>query len=152
MNPPPPNPRRHARRNPVLAIGIASLCALTACSDSEQSQQASYELYDVGNRTLPITVKEVAELQALRETVVRCEVEGNSTVIFMAPEGSITKQGDLLVKLDASSLQDKVANQAISVKKAEAARDQAEKSLEILEKELTAKTNTALSNLRIKEM
>jgi HlyD family secretion protein len=152
MNPPRPAPRLHARRNPVLAIGIASLCALTACSDSEQSQQASYELYDVGNRTLPITVKEVAELQALRETVVRCEVEGNSTVIFMAPEGSITKQGDLLVKLDASSLQDKVANQAISVKKAEAARDQAEKSLEILEKELTAKTNTALSNLRIKEM
>ena len=116
------------------AIALASL--LLACSGAVSGTSDDPNLITVQTRDLQITLKEDAELQALRETVVRSQVEGNATIIYMAPEGSVVEQGTLLVKLDASGLEEKLATQKISVSKASAAREQAEKGLEILEKEL----------------
>jgi multidrug resistance efflux pump len=140
-----------ASRIPLVLLG--ALVALSACdgaTDAAQSQDPN--LFQVRRDDLPIVVRENAELQALRETLVRSEVEGQSTIIYIIPEGSFVKQGERLAELDVSELVEKRANQGISVAKAEAALTQAKKEKEILEKELTTKTNTAVSNLRITEM
>jgi HlyD family secretion protein len=140
--------RRH-RSSHLLALAAL----LAACGTSTADQQAQDgNLFKVRRDDLPITVRENAELQALRETIVRSEVEGQSTIIFIVPEGSMVKQGEKLVELDVSELIEKRANQAISVAKADAALTQAKKEKEILEKELTTKRNTALSSLRIADM
>ena len=132
-------------------LGCAVL--LAACGDGEQAQQIiDANSFTVRREDLPIAVRENAELQALRETIVRSEVEGQATIIFIAPEGQLVKQGERLVELDVSELVSKRATQAISVAKADAALKQARKEKEILEKELRTKTNTANSNLTIAEM
>ncbi len=137
---------RHA-----LLMGV--LVALTACSDSAAPTDGQDpNLFKVRKDDLPIVVRENAELQALRETIVRSEVEGQATIIYIIPEGSMVKQGERLVELDVSDLVEKRANQGISVGKADAALTQSKKEKEILEKELTTKRNTAASNLRITEM
>ncbi|MDO8349062.1 MAG: efflux RND transporter periplasmic adaptor subunit, partial [Planctomycetota bacterium] len=136
-----------------LSLLLGTLAALTACDRaSEASQAQDPNLFRVKRDDLPIVVRENAELQALRETLVRSEVEGQSTIIYIIPEGSFVKQGDRLVELDVSELVEKRQNQGISVAKAEASLTQARKEKEILEKELTTKRNTAQSNLRITEM
>ncbi len=129
-----------------LPVVLVSGCG----GDAENAQDLS--LLVVEPRDLQITVKENAELQAQRETVVRSEVEGQATIIFLIEEGKIVQQGEKLVELDASELIDKRANQGITVAKAEAGLAQAQKALEILQKELTAKRRTAESNLRIAEL
>ena len=135
----------------VSILGCALL--LAACSGGDQQKQIiDANSFTVKREDLPVAVKENAELQALRETIVRSEVEGQSTIIFIAAEGAQVKQGEKLVELDVSELVEKRATQAISVAKAEAAQTQATKEKEILEKELRTKTNTARSNLRIAEM
>jgi len=135
----------------ILLLG--TLAALSACDGSTNSAQTQDpNLFRVKRDDLPITVRENAELQALRETLVRSEVEGQSTIIYIIPEGSLVKQGEKLAELDVSELVEKRANQGISVAKAEASLTQARKEKEILEKELTTKTNTAASNLKITEM
>ncbi len=140
-----------ASRISLLLLG--TLAALAACDSSSKSAQGQDpNLFKVKRDDLPIVVRENAELQALRETLVRSEVEGQSTVIYIIPEGAQVKQGERLVELDVSELVEKRANQGISVGKAEAALTQAKKEKEILEKELTTKRNTAASNLRITEM
>lgn len=130
-----------------------ALVFLVACGGKDSgSNSAATNLFTVARADLPISVKENAELQALRETVVRSEIEGQSTVIYIIPEGSSVQQGEKLVELDVSELVEKRANQAISVAKAEAGLSQAKKELEILEKELTTKMGTAESALRIAEL
>lgn len=132
---------------------LGTLAALSACNGNTATTGAQDpNLFKAKRDDLPITVRENAELQALRETIVRSEVEGQSTIIYIIPEGSQVKQGERLVELDVSELVEKGANQGISVAKAEAALKQARKEKEILEKELTTKRNTAESNLRITEM
>ena len=129
-----------------LPVALVAGCG----GGAENAQNLS--LLVVEPRDLQITVKENAELQAQRETVVRSEVEGQATIIFLIEEGKIVQQGEKLVELDASELIDKRANQGITVAKAEAGLAQAQKALEILQKELTAKRRTAESNLRIAEL
>lgn len=130
-----------------------ALVFLASCAQKDAGATAAgTNLFTVSRADLPITVKENAELQALRETVVRSEIEGQSTIIYIIPEGTTVKQGEKLVELDVSELVEKRANQAISVAKAEAGLSQAKKELEILEKELTTKKGTAESALRIAEL
>ncbi len=128
------------------------LLALPACGDQPAAAAGSPNLFEVVRRDMQITIKENAELQALRETYVRSELEGQATIISIVPEGSTVKQGDKLVELDSSELIDKRDNQGITVAKAEAALAQAAKSLEILQKELVAKRTTAESGLLISQM
>jgi multidrug resistance efflux pump len=137
-------------KNRHLALLLPALLLPGCGGDDAQAQDLS--LLKVEPRDLQITVKENAELQAQRETVVRSEVEGQATIIFLIEEGKIVQQGEKLVELDASELIDKRANQGITVAKAEAGLAQAQKALEILQKELTAKRRTAESNLRIAEL
>jgi multidrug resistance efflux pump len=132
---------------------LALAALLAACGgDAAGAPTQDPDQFTVKKDDLPITVRENAELQALRETIVRSEVEGQSTVIFIVPEGTQVKQGEKLVELDVSELVEKRANQGIAVGKAEAALVQARKEQEILQKQLTTNLNTAAANLRIAEL
>jgi multidrug resistance efflux pump len=137
-------------RSQILPAACA--CGLAAACGGGAAATADLSLYPVVRRDLQITIKENAELQAQRETVVRSQVEGQTTIIYLIEEGRIVEQGEKLVELDASELVDKRDNQAITVAKAEDGLTQASKALEILEKELKTKINTAEGNLRIAEM
>ncbi len=136
------------RSNRRLLV-VAAL--LAACSDSAPNTPDPNQ-FVVQVADLPITVRENAELQALRETIVRSEVEGQSTIIFIVPEGTVVKQGDKLVELDVSELVEKSSNQEIAVEKARSSLEQARTQQNILEKELTTKRNTATSQLEIARM
>lgn len=61
------------------------------------------------------------------------QVEGKATILSLLPERSRVKKGDLVCELDASALRDRLLNQEILVKTAEAKLQQANKSLEIAE-------------------
>jgi multidrug resistance efflux pump len=148
MKPTMTHPPRPARR----PLAAALLLGLAACGQESQDPTANARLFRVTRGDLHVTIKENAELQAVRETIVRSQVEGQSTIIFLIPEGTMVQQGEKLVELDVSELVEKRANQAISVAKAEAALVQARKEKEILQKELTTNENTARSGLLIAEM
>ncbi len=131
----------------MLAAGLAS------CSNGDGTPPAQDPNHFLVKREeLPITVRENAELQALRETIVRSEVEGQSTIIFIVAEGTLVKKGEKLVELDVSELVEKASTQEISVEKAHSAHEQARTQKDILEKELTTKRNTAKSQLEIARM
>lgn len=83
-------------------------------------------------------------MQAVSEVTVRSEVEGTARIIFIVPEGSNVKTGDLLVELDSSAAQDAVNQQQINVEKAQFAALQAEQQLgiqnSVVESEIKAAT------------
>ncbi len=135
-----------------IALLLAFAATFAACGGESKSTANDPNFYVVSREDLPITVKEPGELQAVRETIVRSEVEGQATILYLIPEGSSVKQGEKLFELDVSELVEKRANQEISVEKARNAWEQARTAGEILEKELTTKLNSANSQLRIARM
>ncbi len=101
---------------------------------------------------LRIAVREAAELQAAVETEIKSEIEGRTTIIYLIPEGTSVKKGERIVELDVSDLEERRANQGISVERAKASLVNTQQDNEILEKELAAADAQASSQVEIAEI
>ena len=80
---------------------------------------------------LKVTITEAATLEAAKSVVVRSDVEGRATILWLIPEGSRVRKGARLCELDVTNIKDKEETQAISVSRAKSALVTAEKNLEI---------------------
>ena len=81
---------------------------------------------------LTISVTERGTIKARDQEILKSEVEGQTTIIYLISEGTRVKQGDLLVELDASRLQDDKVDQLIKVQNAEAAFIRAQEDLAVV--------------------
>lgn len=99
-----------------------------------------------------VTATERGTLDSQRNAVLVCKVEGTTTIIYLIPEGTMVKEGDLVCRLDASQLIDKEAQQKIAVTQAEAALEQATKAVEIQEKQNETDIATAKLKLELAEI
>ncbi|MDG1984054.1 MAG: HlyD family efflux transporter periplasmic adaptor subunit, partial [Planctomycetota bacterium] len=81
----------------------------------------------------PLRISEVVRgnLEASDSISLKCEIEGRSTIIFLAEEGTFLNEGDLVVELDVSQLADELVSQEIAVKTAEAAFTEAREQYDI---------------------
>ncbi len=143
-----------ANQSAFALASLAAIGALTSCTGRTAEDMAadSPEIYTVQQADLVVSIREKAEIQAERETRVRSEVEGQAQVIKLITEGKQVKAGDVLIELDVSDLEDRKANQAITVSRAQASLLSARKDFEILGKELIAEERSAESKLLIAEM
>lgn len=115
-----------------LILGVLGVVLLAAAFALRPSKvQASSSLYNVRKGDFLISVVEGGTLQAVNEVMIRNEVEGTARVIYIVPEGSYVKKGDLLVELDSAAAQDQVNLQTINMEKAQFALIQAEEQLAI---------------------
>lgn len=83
--------------------------------------------------SLKVSVVQRGNLAAKDAFSVKSEVEGQATILWLIPEGTQVKPGDLLVDLDASDLVDKKVAQEISVQNAEASFQKAKAQYDIQE-------------------
>lgn len=122
------------RRRPVLwaiaILGLLLLAWLWLRPKGEGTAETAF--YEVKRGDLTITVVEGGTLAAVSEVSIRNEVEGmTARIVWIVPEGSYVKKGDLLVELDAGQAQDQVNQQEIAFEKAKFAVEQARAQLEI---------------------
>ena len=80
---------------------------------------------------LRITVTERGHLNSLKNSTLSSNVEGQTTIIHIVPEGTQVKEGDLVCELDSSVLTEDDAQQRIQLTQAQAAMEQAKENLEI---------------------
>ena len=122
------------RSRSVLLLGAAALAAtigaVTYFSVSGNTVQQS-ATFEAKRGDFLISVVVGGTIEAVNEVVIRSEVEGTSRIIFIVPEGSYVRKGDLVVELDSSAAQDAVNQQQINVEKAEFALIQAKQQLDI---------------------
>ncbi|MCA1808689.1 MAG: hypothetical protein LC725_04410 [Lentisphaerae bacterium] len=81
---------------------------------------------------LTITLEESGTIQNSQSAVVRSQVEGNTTILYLVPEGTQVKTGELLVELDSSQLVENLARQQITVMNAEASFIRARENLAVV--------------------
>jgi HlyD family secretion protein len=132
-------------RKPLFLGGGATLAIILIivfASTPKKDVHAS-SFYEAKRGDFLISVVEGGTLEAVNEVVVRSEVEGTARIIFIVPEGSYVKKGDLLVELDSASTQDAVNQQQINVEKAQFALIQAEQQLEIQKSTVDSEVDAA---------
>jgi len=114
----------------IVATAAVGAVALTRMGGSGATQGAQ-PTYTVRQGPLTISVVESGTIKSLEQVSLKVEVEGQTTLIYLVPEGTRVKEGDPLVELDGSRLQDDLIQQQISVDNAEAAFIRAREDLAV---------------------
>ncbi len=127
--------RQWIQKSPKLfaAAGLVLLLLLIIVlgRSCTRTQQGALSFHTVKRGDFLVSIVEGGSLRAVNEVIVRCELEGTSHIISIAPEGTTVKKGDLLVELDSSELQDKLSQQEIAYENFKFAFVQAEQNLSI---------------------
>ncbi|UCG32552.1 MAG: efflux RND transporter periplasmic adaptor subunit [Phycisphaerales bacterium] len=141
----------HATRGklPIVAFFVIVAGALGAFALTRQTglgvARGTEPTFRVRKGPLTISVVESGTIKSLEQVSLKSEVEGQSTLIYLVPEGTRVQKGDLLVELDASRLQDDLIQQQIAVDNAEAAFIRARENLAVAR-------NQAVSNISKAEL
>jgi len=76
---------------------------------------------------LMVTVIEDGNLESAVNIDIKCEVAGGTAILWIVDDGTEVKEGEKLVELDSSTLEEQINTQRIAFEKARAAKIQAEK-------------------------
>ena len=115
--------------------GFGLRAVLTGATKADES----LVYYTVRRGHLPIVVTERGNLESQQTEQIICEVENfggdrvgvtGTQIIFIVPNGSSVKKGDLLVELDSAPLKERLDAQYLALKRAEAEKIQATSKFE----------------------
>ena len=132
----------------VAALALGAVWLFNR-GDSDALQEPTFE---VQRGPLTISVSESGTIQSRERVVVESEVEGRSSILYLIEEGTQVQPGDLLVELDASSLEENKVDQQIRVLNSEAAYIRAREQLEIVQNQAIADVSSAELESRFAQM
>ncbi len=129
-------------------LGLAMLVAVGGFSYASLQHKGSdagtgKAIFTAQKGPLTISVTEKGTIQAREQLILKNEVEGNTTILYLVPEGTRVKQGDLLVELDSSRQQDELLDQQIRVQNAEASYITSRENLEVTKNQAKADIDKA---------
>ncbi len=141
------------RRQIYMALGglaaVAAFCAVLLLNGGGAKDDAGGVLYTkVVEGPLVINVEESGEIQPSQQLILKSEVQGRTSIIFLVPEGQMVQKGDLLVELDASDKADELTSQEITVQNAESNANVARENLEIVKNQADSDIELAELNLQ----
>jgi HlyD family secretion protein len=139
---------RRRRNLVIVACVVLALVLLVGLVRSPGATSASGELdptFVVQKGPLTIGIAEAGTIQAVEREIIISEVEGRTTIIYLIEEGSRVEEGDLLVELDGSVLQDDLVDEQIRTQNAEAAYIGARETLAVIKNQ--ADSNVSLADL-----
>ncbi|HYC77582.1 MAG TPA: efflux RND transporter periplasmic adaptor subunit, partial [Planctomycetota bacterium] len=124
--------RRATRSWMRLNLGAAAAAfALAGCGGKIEDAASRPATAAVSRGPMRITVTEGGSLASAKPVTVSSQMEGRATIIYLVPEGQAVKEGDVIVRLDAAELKEKVNRQEIEAEQSAASADAAKKAHEI---------------------
>ncbi|HYF52046.1 MAG TPA: efflux RND transporter periplasmic adaptor subunit [Planctomycetota bacterium] len=125
----------------VAAAAVALVAVMLVASGAFKKADlstASSPTFAVKRGQLTISVSEPGTIKSRNLEVIKSEVEGQTTILWLVQEGTQVKKGDLLVELDASKLQDQRVDKQIAVQNAEANFIRSREQLEVTKNQTQA--------------
>ncbi|MEN6577360.1 MAG: efflux transporter periplasmic adaptor subunit [Phycisphaerales bacterium] len=138
---------RHTMPRLIVALVVVAVVGmgvvwLTVVRGSDKSAQ-DVATFPAKRGPLTISVVESGSIKARDQTIIKNEVEGRTSIITLVREGTRVKKGELLVELDASTLQDNKIDQEIRVQNTKAAYLNANENLAIVSSQADSDVNEA---------
>ena len=135
----------------LAGVGILLLAAaagITQCQRLADGDAPEGPYFQVAEGPLTISVTESGTVKPSEQEVIKNEIEGRTTILYLIPEGTRVEKGDLLVELDASQLQDTKVDQEIRVQNADAAFIQSRENLAVVKNQAQSDIDKATLTLR----
>ncbi len=110
----------------LVAVGAAWGLGVFSPSDDGSENMIAGAKVERGD--LRISVVERGNLEAADSETLKCEIEGQTTVLWLVEEGIYVEEGDLLVELDTSDLVERRVQQEIQVQNSEATLTKAQQN------------------------
>lgn len=137
----------------VLVAGAAVAgTAYFVMRDSGSSQSTSAELFNASVTSFDITVSANGELEAARQTEIRSELEKPSDIVFVVPEGTRVRKGELLVELASETIKNDLDEELLRVEQARNDLIGAENNLEIQRNENDSAYRAAILKLELAQI
>lgn len=140
------------RRAAVAGAASIGLLALLAVWRGGGREAPTSPLAVVARGPLVISLTEAGTVQSRDTVTVRSEVEGRNTILWLADEGKTVKEGDLLVELDASKLEQSRVEQQIRALNAQALLVQSRESLAVVQNQAQASVEAAELRVRFAQL
>ncbi len=137
---------------PLLAAAAVIIVVVVYFAVSGDSDSKIGELFTVKKSPLVITISESGTIGPTNEIILLNELEGMSRILYLIPESTQVKKGDLLVELDTSDLETQKVNQEIQVKNAEASFIQARENLAVVQSQAESDVAQARLNQEFAEL
>ncbi len=119
----------------LIAAGIFVLNEVLPDKDTAEMKEP---VFNVTAGPLTISVNESGTIQSRQQIAIKSEVEGQTTILFLVPEGTQVKKDDLLIELDGSKLEDSLVEQQIRAQNTEAAFIRSRENLEVVKNQAKA--------------
>jgi HlyD family secretion protein len=145
-------PGAHPARLKWYAAAGVLLVVLFAWLLRPRASAESTEYYEVRRGVFTVSIVEGGALAAVSEVSIRSEVEGTARIIYLVPEGTFVKEGDLLVQLDSAQAEDQVNQQQINFEKARFGLIQAQEELAIQKSTVDSEIRTSEMKVRVAKL
>ena len=132
--------RSHPVWTAVVALGLLAAVFLSSGGGSVSAASATHS---VTRGDFLVSIVEGGTLEAVNEVVVRNEVDGDSRIIYIIPEGTYIKEGDLLVELDGADAEEELKDQLITFETSRASFVTADNGLVIMKSTVDSETRAA---------
>jgi HlyD family secretion protein len=130
----------------VVVIGMAVVWLKVVRGGEEPASE--FATFVAKRGPLTISVLESGTIKSRDQDIIKNEVEGRTSIIWIIDEGAHVEKGDLLVKLDSSTLEDTKIDQEIRVQNAKAAFINASESFEVIKNQAQADVDLAELTLK----
>jgi HlyD family secretion protein len=137
-------PRRLSRRwwlVTAVVVGLGLVGSVLAIRASDRwrglfgAASADPTVYSVRPVDLSITLSEDGELKPKHSIEVKCELEGQSTILRVVEESTKVKKGDLLVELASDAIKERLESEQMELRKIESALEAARQDLSLTRNE-----------------
>ncbi len=134
------------------AGGIASAVYFTRSSGSGKAGDRTADRAVTRRESFEITTTAGGELEAKNRVEVRSQLERESTIVSIVPEGARVAKGELLVQLNSDEIKRQLDESAAQVESAKASLISAENAYKIQESENASKARQAQLKLDMAEL
>lgn len=111
-------------------VGVGSFVASEFSFFGGSDESLNAATYRVVRESLALTIVEDGNVESSSNVDVKCEIAGGATILWIVEDGKEVQEGDVIVRLDQSILDDQFNAQRIVYERAVAARIQAEENYE----------------------
>ncbi|MEA5557666.1 efflux RND transporter periplasmic adaptor subunit [Nodularia spumigena] len=115
----------------AITMMVVLLPTDDAQAQASRDEQATADTALARVQSFDITTTATGDLQARKQVEIRSQLESQSTIVEIVPEGAIVRQGDVLVRLKSDQIQTQIEEEVLRVESARAELVAAENSYEI---------------------
>lgn len=126
----------------VAGIGYAAFKD-TATSKTATARVNNIPTFEVRRGPMSISVTESGNVRPREQIILRNEMDDDTKIISIVDEGARVKKGDLLVKLDATEVEDQLLERRLRVQNSEAEYISSQENLEVVKNQAQADIDKA---------